>query len=71
MQFSYVIDVSDEFVEMCGGSARRVRAERKKVERTKMEEKEEEKVDETGLVEMMSSRRRRTRIKKERSLSSV
>ena len=44
VQFSYVIDVSDEFVEMCGGSARRVREERKKVERTKMEEKEEEKV---------------------------
>lgn len=40
VQFSYVIDVSDEFVEMCGGSARRVREERKKVERTKMEEKE-------------------------------
>ena len=39
VQFSYVIDVSDEFVEMCGGSAKRVRAERKKVERTKMEEK--------------------------------
>jgi uncharacterized FAD-dependent dehydrogenase len=49
VQFSYVIDVSDEFVEMCGGSARRVRAERKKVERTKMEEKEEEKVDVNGF----------------------
>ena len=38
VQFSYVIDVSDAFVERCGGSRKRVFAERKKVERAKMED---------------------------------
>ena len=38
VEFSYVIDVSDAFVEMCGGSTKRVYAQRKKVERVKMDE---------------------------------
>jgi len=42
VQFSYVIDVSDAFVERCGGSRKRVFAERKKVERAKMEDEVDE-----------------------------